>query len=57
MALAMPGGPGHDVALLGHMAKVLTGYGRDAETAKLAMLVEGCGEQARQQLLGTSLPG
>ena len=50
-ALALPDGPGHDAALLGHMVKVLTEHGRDAGVAKLAALLEECGTQARQQLL------
>ena len=56
-ALAVPDGPGHDATLLGHMAKVLTGHGRGAEAGELAALLEECGKQARQQLLGTLLPG
>lgn len=49
--LALPDGLGHDAALLGHMAKVLTEHGRGAGVAELAALLKDCGTQARQQLL------
>ncbi len=49
--LAVPDGPGHDAALLGHMAKVLTEHGRSADMAGLAASLDQCATQARQQLL------
>ena len=55
-ALAVPDGPGHDAALLGHMAKVLTEHGRGDRAADLAALLEDCGMQARQQLLAMPTP-
>ena len=55
-ALALPDGPDHDEALLGHMAKVLTEHGRGAGAADLAALLEDCGVQARLQLLAMPTP-
>ena len=54
--LGLPDGPGHDEALLGHMAKVLTEHGRGAGAADLAALLEDCGVQARLQLLAMPTP-
>lgn len=50
-ALAQPDGPGHDAALLGHMAKVIAEHGRNADATELAASLEDCAKQARQQLL------
>ena len=55
-ALALPDGPGHDAALIRHMAKVLTEHGRGAGAADLAASLEDCGAQARQQLLAMPAP-
>ena len=55
-ALALPDGPGHDAALIRHMAKILTEHGRGTGAADLAALLENCGVQARLQLLSMPTP-
>lgn len=54
-ALAVRDGPGHDQALLGHMAKLLAEHGRGGEAAKLAASLEECAVRARQQLLAAPI--
>lgn len=49
--LALRDGPGHDQALLGHMAGLLAEHGRGGEAAGLAALLDECAIRARQQLL------
>jgi hypothetical protein len=49
--LAIPGGPGHDQALLKHVADFLSAHGGGAQAAELSAALDLCGQQARQQLL------
>jgi hypothetical protein len=49
--LAISGGPGHDQALLKHIAEILSQYGDATEVGELSAALDLCGAKARQQLL------
>ena len=55
--LAIPGGKGHDEAVLKHIAGVLSQRGDAASTSELSAALERCGDEARQQLLQAPPPG
>ncbi len=49
--LAVPDGPAHDAALLGHMQAILTRQGRGGGAGSLATLLEECNAEAKRELL------
>ena len=49
--LAIRDGPGHDDAVLRHVADVFSGRGVDLRRPELAAALDRCAAQARQQLL------
>ena len=49
--LALRGGPGHDEAVLRHVAQAFSGRGVGVGRPELASALDRCAAQARQQLL------
>lgn len=49
--LAIPDTPGHDQAVLRHIAGLLSAQGKTATEEDLAAALERCMQQARQQLM------
>lgn len=51
--LAIPNGPGHDQALLRHIAGVFSAHGTETSARDLAAALGGCMQQALRQLTET----
>ena len=49
--LAVRDGPGHDEAVLRHVAGAFSGRGADVDRPELASALDRCAAQARQQLM------
>jgi hypothetical protein len=52
--LAIPNGPGHDQALLRHIAGLLSARAGETSKEDISAALERCTQQARQQLIQTS---
>ena len=52
-ALAIPNGPGHDQALLQHIAAFVSTHGGVTLSGDLASVLERCAQQAHQELIET----
>jgi hypothetical protein len=51
--LAIPNGPGHDQALLQHIAAVVSTHGGVTLSGDLAAVLDRCAQQAHQELIET----
>jgi len=54
--LAIPNGPGHDQAVLRHVADALSASGGQPQEGELSGALEFCGQEARRRLIQAPAP-